>query len=349
MNKETAESTGKYYSDLMTKVTKIEKNTKRNRIRRIIMLIIVVVISIVGVYYGKASKDSELQTQYEEFKETRDINCLTTELMSYKDAYSIFEKEFLGNSPYQSIMGGFFYYSDECSVYPDDKAKTTLLYKNGEEIKLCNFIADNINVKKTSVFYRDPSSRKMYIYDTDSKNTISLDIKDVIQFIVCGDEYYYIESHNRALVHYNTITQKSNDIVSKEVNSFVLAGNSIIYLDEDHILKEYDVETKSEKAIAQNIVSFSYNGVLWFQNDNTVYKKELNDKTITKIEAIENCNRLLGVTASEEFFESENNVYYHNLNGNNKIKTDGSIFIAAANNKLLLFCIEENCYKLIAY
>ena len=314
------------------------------------MLISLVILVLVGIIYGKKEKDSDIQKQYEYYIKTRDANCLTTELMAYKDTYELYENDYLGNSPYQSIMGGFFYNGDQCSVYPDENAGTTVVYKNGKEDTLCNFVADSINVRKTTILYRDPSTREIYTYDTNTKNVLKIGIKNVSQFVVCGANYYYIDIGNdRALVCHNEKTKKSNIIVDKGVVSFAMAGKSIIFLNEDHVLKKYDIETKKADIIYKNIFTFSYNGVLFFQNDHTVYKKELNEKKITEVDTKIECNRLLGITESTIFVESENGIYSYSEKGSKKFDTNGNIFIAAEKTKVLLYSVKQNCYRTITH
>lgn len=349
MNNDTSELTGRYYNDLISKVTKIEKKAKPDRIRKVMMLVLILSLCGGGIYYGRLNKEKELNQQYERYVETEDVSCLTKELVAYKDTYSIFEKGSLGNSPYQSMMGGYFFSNENCSVYPNEDGKKTILEYNGEKSVLCEHLADNINVRNDVIYYRDPSKRIVYEYDIPTGRTTPLEISGSGQFVVCGDEFYYIDINDASLIRYNNILKTTENVIDEKIISFVIAGENIIYLSKDHVLKSFDLNSCSYAEIASNISAFSYNGMLWFQNDQSLYKKQLDTDEFIKVETGINCDRLLGVTDTLEFIESSNQIHVLGENRNRVLYVSEKVFVAASNNRALLFSTDENCYKIVEY
>ena len=61
-------------------------------------------------------------------------------------------------------------------------------------------------------------------------------IKNVGQFIICGDTLYYIDLATSSLMSLNMVTSKTEKIIHSGAITFVVAGNNIIYLDSDHVL-----------------------------------------------------------------------------------------------------------------
>ena len=64
-------------------------------------------------------------------------------------------------------------------------------------------------------------------------------IKNVGQFIICGDTLYYIDLATSSLMSLNMVTSKTEKIIHSGAITFVVAGNNIIYLDSDHVLYAY--------------------------------------------------------------------------------------------------------------
>ena len=346
MNEKKPLLTGLYLDELNKKVSKIEKQAKTNRIRQIILLCLMLAVCAAGIFYGASSKIDSLDMQYQEFYEAPDRSNLDQDLLSYKDTYQLYVKYYLGNNPWQSMLGGYFYSSDSCLIYPSKDASKTILRIEGSEFEISEFLADNLNVQNDTVFFRNPISREVYKYDISTHITTALTIQNTGQFVVCGDDYYYIDLSQSALIRYDGIHGTRECMVGSGVTSFVLAGNDIIYLDTAHTLNCLNTLSSKSTVLADNITSFTYNGTLWFQNNDIVYGKKLDKMIIEETELGLKCNRLLGATETSLLFETEDGVYIHDLIENTNKKIGNNVLVGASDDMFLWFCISDNTYQL---
>ena len=339
--------TGIYSTELNKKVSKIEKHAKTTYIRQIILFCLMLTVCAGGVFYGVLSRIDSLNRQYQAFFEAPDRSNLDQELLSYKDTYQLYVKDYLGNNPWQSMMGGYFYSSDSCLIYPNKDASKTIISIGGSEFDISEFLADNLNVRGNTVYFRNPASREVYKYDISTHSTTALMIQNAGQFVVCGDDYYYIDLCQSALIWYNSIRGVCDCLVESGVLSFVVAGNDIVYLDTSHTLNCFNTLNHTSAVIAENITSFTYNGSLWFQNNDVIYQKKLDKKTIEVIDLGLQCNRFLGATETSLLFESEDGVYIHDLNQNTNSKIGDNVLVGASEDMSLWFRISDNTYQLI--
>ena len=335
------QQTGAYSKELTKKVTKLERHSKGNKVRRVILFFLLIAVCGSSIFYGTKQKTDIQENRYLEFSESMDRSNLDSELLAYKDTYEIFVDCYLGNDPWQSMMGGFFYKDDSCSISPNPDASKTTITVDGAEHVISGFLADNLNKRENTIFYRSPSSRKIYEYDLQTHRTKVLQFKNVGQFVVCGAEYYYIDLNESALFVYNSGNDDSERLVETGVISFVLAGNAILYLDTFNNLNYYNLSDHTSAVIEENISSFAYNGSLWFQNNSTVYRRELNDNQSKEIELGLACNRLLGVTETCLIFESDNGVYIHDLVQDMNTIIGNDVFIGASEDSYLWYCLSD--------
>jgi hypothetical protein len=339
-------STGSYSKKLAKRVERIKKHAKGKKIRRIVLFFLMIIISTGGILYGVSNKVNMKEEQYRQYVEMPERSSLTSELLSYKDTYDLFVQEYLGNDPAQSLMGGYFYNNDSHMIYPDTTATCTLISVDGQEYEMADFLADEINVRRDYVVYRKPSSREIYIYDMVSRKNTALGITNAGEFVICGDEYYYIDLSNSSLVQSNVTTQEKKTLVADGVLSFAVAGNDLIILDSSHKLSRLNLTNNTTTLIGENITAFSFDGTLWFQNNTSVYRKKLDDKNLEPVDLGLQCNRLLGVTEAGLIFESEDGVYLFDLvnSGARKIGTD--LFVGMSDNMVLWFSLIDKTYKL---
>ncbi len=90
-------------------------------------------------------------------------------------------------------------------------------------------------------------------------------IKNVGQFVICGDKLYYIDLATSSLVAFDMTTSETEEVVRSAVSSFVVAGNNIIFLGSDHILYEINLSDHTQTTVGKNIAEFVYNGKLWME------------------------------------------------------------------------------------
>ena len=340
-------NTGNYSSKISKKVSNIEAKAKARKIRRFVLLVIILSVCFGGILVGVSSRTKSIETQYQEYIEAPNQNALNNELLSYKDVSAQFETLFLGNQSCQSLMGGFFYEGTDCSIYPDDTGEKMVLRSEDKEITLCEGLASDINVKDGSIYFRKLNSRSISSFHISTGKTIEMPIKNVGQFIICGDTLYYIDLATSSLMSLNMMTSKTEEIIHSGATTFVVAGNNIIYLDSDHVLYELNISDHAKTIVSKNIVEFAYNGMLWMQNSEKVYSKSLDKKAIKDCFLDIQCNRLLGTTGTQMFVESEDGIYACNIETNTSRKIAEGTFVGASDEKLLIYNSSDGSYQVI--
>lgn len=305
----------------------------------------VVFICACGLYYGYITKDREQENRYYRYIETHDINDLNPEILSYDAAiYDEFVRSFLGNSPSQLLMGGYFYKDEKYSIYPSQNGNCTMICCEGMENVLFNKLVDNINVRNDVVYFRDPSHREIMTYEIGIGYTEKLNLQHVGQFVICGDYYYYVNLNDSRLIRYNKMNEKS-EVVADSVVSFTVAGNSVLYLDKTGEIHAYNMVLRSDESIASNVISYAYDGNLLFQKNRNLYLENLYGKTITELDLSLNCNRLLGVTKTHLFFETDDGIYMKMFSSDTVSKVTEQVFVGGSEERILLYDIENDTYS----
>lgn len=341
-------NTGKYSSKILKKASKIEAKSKSRKIRRLVFLGVILLVCLGGIFLGVSGKSKSIETQYQEYIEAPNQNALNNELLSYKDVSKQFETSFLGNQSCQSLMGGFFYEGNDCSIYPDEAGKKMVLRSGDKEVTLCAGLASDINVKDGSVYYRKLNSRSILSFAISTGKTSAMPMKNVGQFIICGDKLYYIDMGTFSLMSFDMGTSETDEVIQSEVSAFVVAGNNIIFLSSDHTLYELNISNHTQTTVGKNTAEFAYNGILWMQNNDKVYSKTLDKKAIKDCSFDIQCNRLLGVTDTQIFIESEVGIYACNIETNTSRKIAEGIFVGATDGKLLIYNPSDGSYQVIA-
>ena len=339
-------STGSYSIKLAKKVSRIEKHAKANKTRRIVLFFLMILIASGGILYGISNKTYLQEERYREYSETSERSNLDPELLSYKDTYNLFVQEYLGNDPAQSMMGGYFNNNSSFMVYPNRTATCTLVNEKGREYKLAAFLADHINVCGDSIYYRNPDTRTVYLYDTVSHRTSETGIHNAGQFVTCGDVFYYIDLSQSSLVQFNSTTDEERILVEDKVLSFVVAGNDLFYLDSSHTLKRLNLSNNNSSIIGENITAFTFDGNLWIQNNDLVYQKKLDSKNLEQVDIGFQCNRLLGVSDLGLIFESEDGIYLFDLINNSATRIGTDLFVDMENDKVLWLSLTDNTIRL---
>lgn len=340
-------NTGKYSSKISKKTSGIDAKAMLRKTRRLIFFFIIISICLSGILIGVSVRTKSIEAQYQEYIKAPSQNALNNELLSYKDVYEQFETSFLGNQSCQSLMGGFFYEGADCSICPDDDGKKMILRTDDKEITLCEGLASDINVKDGSVYFRKLNSRSISLFDSSTGKTTEMPIKNVGQFIICGDTLYYIDLATSSLMSVNIVTSKAEEIIHSGVTAFVVAGNNIIYLDSNHILYELNISEHTKITVGKNIAAFAYNGILRMQNNKKIYSKSLDKKAIWDCHLTIQCNRLLGITETQMFVESEDGIYACNIATNKNRKIAEDTFIGASDEKLLIYNSSDKSYQVI--
>lgn len=346
MKKSRSISTGSYSKKLTNNVSRIEKHSKAKRIRRIVLFFLMILLVSGGILYGVSNKANMQEEQYRKYVETHERSNLTMELLSYKDTFDLFVQEYLGNYPSQSLMGGYFYDNGSCLIYPNASATGTLISFDGEEYELTDFLVDGINVCGNYVVFRKASSREIYMYDMVYHKTTALGITNAGEFVVCGDEYYYIDLSNSSLVQFNSTTQEKKTLVDEGVLSFAVVGNDLLFLDNSHNLNRLNLTNNTTTLMCEYITAFSFDGTLWLQTNTSVYRRKLDDKKSELVDLGLQCNRLLGVTEAGLVLESEDGVYLFDLANGSARKIGTDLFAGMSGDMVLWFSMTDNTYRL---
>lgn len=340
-------NTGEYASELSEKISKIETKAKTGKIRRTIFLVIILSACFGGISFGISNKNKSIEMQYQHYLEEPDRNALNNELLSYKDVSAQFENACLGNKSFQSLMGGFFFDGSEYSVFPDESGKKMILTADEAEVTLCDGLASDINVKDGFIYFRKLKERVISSYNIADKTTAQLPLNNVGQFIVCDNQIYYLDLSSSALKAFDIATAENSEIVSSGVSSFVIVGNNIIFLDDNHTLIEMNLSNQTKTTIGKNISAFSYNEKLYMQNNEKVFIKFLNKKSIEKYMLDIKCNRLLGVSETQIFVESSDGIYIFNIKTGVSEKVADGIFVGASDGKMMIYNSSDESYQVI--
>lgn len=339
--------TGNYMSELEHKIDRIEKRRFSQRICAIIFFVVLILVCAGGILFGTFDKLSTLENRYKIFSENPKIASVDFELLSYKDVENIVEKEFLGNTPYQSLMGGYFCDKEDCHLYPGEDGQSTILSVDDSDITLSGFVASDINVKNGMVYYRNQNTRKIYTYEISSKKTNELGFENVGQFAVYDLNYIYIDLSKASLVLIDQKDGSSKMLVDGGVKSFAIAGNSILFLDKNHKLNKLEIASNVKTVIANNITTFSFDRSLWLQNNDKLIQRDLADNKDSEYMLGLICNHLFGITDKFVFFESNDGVYCHDIDDNSNTKLENGIFIGASNEKILLYDVGNRIFTVV--
>lgn len=339
--------TGNYSVKLSKKAAKIERKSKSGRIRRTVFLILILFACVTCIIIGISSRSKSIESQYQKYIASQDILTLNNELISYKDVSERFETTFLGNKGCLSLMGGFFYNGEDYSIFPDESCCKMILHSSEAEQSICDCLASDINVINGTIYYRKLNSRTISTFNITDKMSNELPVQNVGQFIICGDVLYYIDLKSSALNSFNLASLESKEIIESGVISFIVAGNNIFYLSDDHVLSELNMNDNIKETIGNNISSFSYNGKLWMQNNDKVYTKYLDNKAIHDFHFDIPCNRLLGVTASKVYFESNDGIYACAVESSTSQKIAEGTFISASDDNVLIYSTTDDAYKIV--
>lgn len=345
MKKDTL--TGSYTSYLKRKVDRIEKRKLPRKIRAVIFFVVWAAICIGGIVIGAFNKSSILEKRYNSFIENPEISSVDFELLSYKNVAQIVETHFLGNSPSQLLLGGYFCEKDNYKVYPAGDGQSTILRIDDFEMTLEDSIVSDVNIKNGMVYYRDQGERKIYAYDISSGGKTDLGIENVGQFALYDSDYIYIDLSNSSLIYVDQNNKNHKTLIDSGVKSFAVAGNSILYLDSNRTLSKLGLSDNAKTVITNNVNVFSFSSFLWLQNNDKLIQKGLSEKKVSEYELNMPCNRLIGLTDIYIFFESSDGVYCHDIKKGPNHKLENGIFIGGSNEKVLLYNEESTCYSII--
>ena len=83
------------------------------------------------------------------------------------------------------------------------------------------------------------------------------------------------------------------------------------------------------------------------QNNEKVYSKSLDKKAIKDCSLDIQCNRLLGITETQMFVESEDGIYACNIETNTSHKVAEGAFVGGSDEKLLVYNSSDGSYQVI--
>jgi hypothetical protein len=112
-------------------------------------------------------------------------------------------------------------------------------------------------------------------------------------------------------------------------------------------LHSYSISKQEDAKIANNIDTFFFNGSIWFQNGEDVYKQLLGEKAITKVNLGHPCAKLLGVTGSVLYYSSGESIFAYDIEKGSSREVDKGIFIGGSENECLTYSIDDEAYYLV--
>lgn len=340
---------GAYSSSLEEATKKYEKHAKRKKTQRNVILISVIAASALSVILGIGMKGSALEREYQSYRMSLDRTMLNSTLLEYRDTWTLFEKNSLGNEMIQSQMGGYFYDDGRVSIYPDPESGCTIIEVDGTASTLSGSLAADLNVFGDKVYFRDTGSMELMVYSIPDQRTTKADIDRVGRFVVCDGMIVFKDLSTGILKLYQEGDEPAQLSESKIV-SFAVVGNEILYLAEDHFLHSLDIRRGDDVVIGENINSFLFDSDLWLQNNMDVYTRSLTDETLSIFQIGMECRRLLGKTDAYLLFEGPNAIcVYDPISQQLQELSPDLIFVGASGDgRLLVYQLNSGMYKVIS-
>jgi hypothetical protein len=336
MKKKQNITTTEYSTQLNRKMLKATRHAKEKKIWRVVAFLLTVATCVLAVMFGINSKTAHLEEQYQKYCHELDRTILDSKLLEYKNTLQIFEQTSMGNKISQTQMGGFFYYDENLSIYPDVESGCTNLKINGRVHTLSEEFASNINVYEGNIYFTDTGSMELMRYDLNRQVFSRVDLDGVGQYAICDGMIVYKDSNSKEL----KLVKEGYDpevISNGAVISFAVAGNQILYLQEDYTLHSVSISTRADEVIAHNVNSFFFNGELWIQNNTDIYVRSLDGNTLDPLVCEEECRRILGVFSDYLIFDGSTTIYVYNMVEQYCVPlADEYVFVGASDNGMIL-------------
>lgn len=329
---------GEYSSELRERAYKVESKAKKRKYRRIFMLFVTVLACTALVIWGIYNKAASLDREYNAYRDTKDRRMLNGSLFEYLDTKDIFERHSLGNTIIQSHMNGYFYEDERMSIFPDCGTDTTMITYAGETRRLAQSYASDINVFDDYVYYRDTGVMILKKYNLVTGETTKVGITNAGQFVVCDGSIVYIDIIDKEL---RIVAEESTtDVIAEEVVSFSVIGNEILYLKQDKSLHSVDIITKADSVLEKNVNSYVFDGDLWIQNNNNIYKMRVNGEEAELVDTPIECHRVLGSTDNDLIIDGDNGICLISKDTYHARTLDNSLIFVGASSDDELFAYD---------
>jgi hypothetical protein len=195
---------------------------------------------------------------------TDDDFPLSSELVEYKDAYTKFEKDKLGNKGNNIMNYGLVCRGDDFVVYEkiENNSRMLVVQKDGVENVISNEDVEYINTDNRVIYYVKKSDNSIYKNDFDGNEQQFVGDIASGEMLLYDGTLYFINNNDNCNVYSLNISgdKQPEKIIEDKVVKFVVSGNYIIYLNDKNVIGKYDLDSKLISQIQNKIEDFCYNG-----------------------------------------------------------------------------------------
>ena len=303
-------------SDYIEKIRKtafdFQTHQSKRKARFLVLTLTTMLLSITVFFVAVYQSSAYLSNVYAEYT-SGNTNALTLDLLQYKDTYSHFEINSLGNSNSDLLAGGYFYSRDGLSILPnEDLTDTVIVSAEGQE-SLCGELCTYMNVYGDDIYFRKNSDRRIYRKSfIDGNINLIIDLS-VGQFVVNGERAFYIDIGNNSSL--NMCSLNDPDLATHifpNVRSFAVYQDYIILLTTDNRLYLLDMEASSNTLISYNIERFFFNGNLVIQNNQNIFLLDITGGIIEQIE-ISDIDKQSLVFANNDYIVFSNDKFLYSF------------------------------------
>lgn len=319
-----------------------ESKSKKMRHRVIASLVVILTIAIVcgGVFYTQL-KEEEVYLSFINSSADEPFQGSLADLLSYKDTFEIWNERDTGNDVNVLLSGGKCLLQDNIMIHPSEDG-SGISIASGEDFSDIIDPASYYNLHGTDLYYRDDSSRDIYRFDTESKQTSCLYNGNVGAIFVTADKLYFTDyDEGGSLMSMDFDGSNKVLVIERPICSFVICGDTVICLDNMQNLLKMNLTNSEPEQIADHVERFFINGDLIVESDQTIFSVDLHGNDVLELYRSEEPSmRLVGVTDDTILYQ-ENGVLFGLTNGTSEALSDGAYEFyssARADNQGNLYC-----------
>lgn len=240
-------------------------NSKSKKMRRQVIASIVVILTIAivcgGVYYNHL-KEEEIYLSFINTSEDAPFQGSLVDLLGYKDTFEIWNERDTSNDVNVLLSGGKCLLRDEIVIHPSEDG-SGISIASGEEFFNIIAPASYFNLHGNDLYYRDDSSRDIYRFDTENKQTSCFYSGNVGAIFATADRLYFTDyDAGGSLMSIDFDGSNKVLVLEHPISSFVICGDTVICLDNMQNLLKMSLSDSQPEKIADHVERFFINGDL---------------------------------------------------------------------------------------
>lgn len=301
-----------------------DSKSKRMRYWVVASIVMILTIAVVGggMYY--AHMKEEVYLSFISQNPDDPFQGSLIDLLSYKDTFEVWNERDTGNDVNILLSGGKCLLRGSMEIHPCEDGSGIRIV-SGEEFSDVIGPASYFNLQDTGLYYRDDSSRGIFRFDTESKQTTCLYNGNVGAMFVTGNKLYFTDyNENGSLMSMDFDGENKTLVIEHPISSFVICGDTVICLDNMQNLLTMNLSDLRPKVIADHVERFFVNGDLIVESDQIIFSVDLNGNDVVELYQSEDSSmRLVGV-ADDAILYQENGVLFGLENGSSEALIDCS-------------------------